>query len=92
MSEIPPEVTEAAARLRERPIVVAAPMPEVFKAIIDNDNKRSELLNMRGAMTTEQWRKLGELTQYKKNSLRPSAEKALAWNRDKGQGPKREQD
>jgi hypothetical protein len=59
-------------------------VPEVFKLIIQNDARRSELLNKRGGMTTAEWRELGELTAYKKTSLRPSAEEALRWNTNKG--------
>lgn len=80
MNEVPSEVTG----IKERPVVVAAPMPTVFWEIIKNDRRRGELLNMRGAMTREQWHELRELTHYKRDSLRPGAEQALRWNVDKG--------
>ena len=84
MSEVPPEVTEAAKRLQERPVTVAAPMPEVFREIIKNDARRSELLNKRGGMTRDEWRELGQLTADKRDNLRPGAEQALSWNIYKG--------
>jgi len=85
---VPDEVRSAAERLEnsllERPVVQAPPMPEVFREIIRNDNARGEILSKGASMSQADWRRLKELNNDKKKNLRPSAERVLRWNTDKG--------
>jgi len=88
---VPDDVRAAADRLKkplqERPIVQAPPvqkMPEVFRAIIRNDNARGEILSKGASMSQADWCRLKELNNDKKKNLRPSAERVLRWNTDKG--------
>jgi hypothetical protein len=71
-------------KLNERPVTNAAPMPDVFRLIIENDNRRREIMLKGSAMTQEEWLELRRLNHDKKHNLRPSAERALSWNVDKG--------
>jgi hypothetical protein len=82
MTDVPQEVQDAARRL-ERP-KIELNRPQVFVEIIENDRRRAELLNMRGEMSLMCWHELRRLTRAKKLDLRPQAEAALSWNKNKG--------
>jgi fructose-1-phosphate kinase PfkB-like protein len=82
VTDVTPEVTKS---LDHRPVVVAPPRPEVFNLIIQNNNRTDEILRKGFDMSQADWRELKELRRDLRESLIPGAERALKWNRDKGQ-------
>lgn len=57
-------------------------IPPLFKEIMRNHSER-QALPSDGGMTRSQWHRLGALVREMKE-FRRGAEKALCWNKDKG--------
>lgn len=85
--DVPDNVASAALRLREleqpRP---ALHRPQVFLDIIANHSAQAAIRAKGTDMTQDEWRRLGLLREDFRKNLRPSAERALCWNTDKGDG------
>lgn len=83
--EIPPNVAAASERLatHERP---RAPLhrPLVFQEIIKNHDAQADIFARGDGISHEDWRHLRALRDDMRLNLRPSAERALKWNEDKG--------
>lgn len=88
MSGLPPEVTAASERLRERSLLEdRSKIPELFREIIKNQTERAQILARGPSMTQDDWRRLKELNLDMRQSLRPGAEQFLRHNTDKGNTP-----
>ena len=67
----------------ERPVIPKCSRPLVFEEVIKNYDRRLALPKD-GTMSQAQWVEQGVLVRDMKNNLRPSAEKSLRHNTDKG--------
>ena len=73
--ELPPEVIEAAERLKEHKPFQS--IPPLFQEIMSVDAEIAEIRALGSSMTQDDWKQLGALRRYRQQFLVPAAELAL---------------